>query len=120
MKFRCPFCYYTVTAEESLRGYPLNCPACSRSLTVPQSRFQEGCILGDFLIKSKLGEGSIGMVFLATQLSLERQVALKILFAEYTTKEGISHFLKEARATATLNHINLVQSFAVGDRKSVV
>lgn len=119
MKFRCPFCYYTVKAEESLRGYPLNCPACARTLTVPQSRFQEGCILGDFLIKSKLGEGSIGMVFLATQLSLERQVALKILFAEYTTKEGISHFLKEARATATLNHINLVQSFAVGEEDGI-
>ena len=119
MKFRCPFCYYTVKTEESLRGYPLNCPSCSRTLTVPQSRFQKDCILGDFLIREKLGEGSIGMVFLATQLSLERQVALKILFAEYTTKEGIEHFLKEARATATLNHINLVQSFAVGEEDGI-
>ena len=70
MRFRCPFCFYAVTVDDSARGYKTLCPSCSRELLVPVSRFQEGCIIGDFLIKSKIGEGAIGSVYLATQLSL--------------------------------------------------
>ncbi len=119
MRFRCPFCFYAVTVDDSARGYKTLCPSCSRELLVPVSRFQEGCIIGDFLIKSKIGEGAIGSVYLATQLSLERQVALKILSPEYTTTRGIKDFLKEARAAATLNHINLIQSYAIGEEDNI-
>ena len=52
MRFRCPFCFYTVAADDSLRGYPIQCPGCSRELTVPASRFQDGCVIGDFLIRT--------------------------------------------------------------------
>ena len=86
---------------------------------VPVGRFEDGCIIGDFLIKSKIGEGSIGAVYLATQLSLERQVALKILSPEYSTQKGINDFLNEARAAAKLSHINLVQSFAIGEEDNI-
>ena len=119
MRFRCPFCSFTVSADDSRRGYPVACPGCSRELTVPPSRFQEGCVIGDFLIKSKIGEGSIGSVYLATQLSLDRQVALKILAPEYSTPRGARDFLKEARAAASLNHINLIQSFATGEEDGI-
>ncbi|MBO7147217.1 MAG: serine/threonine protein kinase [Lentisphaeria bacterium] len=119
MRFRCPFCYYAVTADDSFRGYKVSCPGCSREVVVPPSRFQEGCIIGDFLIKSKIGEGSIGAVYLATQLSLDRTVALKILSPEYTTECGIRNFLHEARAAASLSHINLIQSFAVGEEDGI-
>ena len=54
----------------------MTCPSCAKTVKVPVGRFEDGCIIGDFLIKSKIGEGSIGAVYLATQLSLERQVAL--------------------------------------------
>ncbi|MBQ6599867.1 MAG: hypothetical protein IJH79_20150, partial [Lentisphaeria bacterium] len=86
MRFRCPFCFYTVAADDSLRGYPLQCPGCSRELTVPPSRFQDGCVIGDFLIRTKIGTGAVGSVYLATQLSLDRQVALKVLLPEYSTR----------------------------------
>ena len=88
MRFRCPFCYFTVQAEDSRRGYPISCPGCSRELTVPASRFQDGCIIGDFLIRSTIGSGSVGTVYLATQLSLERTVALKVLLPEFCTRLG--------------------------------
>lgn len=119
MRFRCPFCFYTVAAEDSLRGYPVHCPGCSRELTVPPSRFQDGCVIGDFLIRSRIGGGAIGTVYLATQLSLERQVALKVLLPGNSTRSGIRDFLREARAAATLNHINLIQTVAIGEEDGI-
>lgn len=95
------------------------CPSCGKKVLVPAGRFDEGCIVGDFIIKGKIGEGSIGAVYRATQISLDRQVALKILSPEYTTAKGIIDFLKEARAAAKLTHTNLVQSFAVGEEEGI-
>ena len=119
MRFRCPFCYYTVAADDSLRGYPVQCPGCSRELTVPPSRFQDGCVIGDFLIRSQIGTGAVGTVYLATQLSLDRQVALKVLLPEYSTRKGIRDFLREARDAATLSHVNLIQSIAIGEEDGI-
>ena len=118
MRFRCPFCYVAVKADRDSCGYTMVCPNCARQVSVPPGRFAPGSIVGDFLIKKKLGSGNSGCVYLATQLSLERQVALKILSPEYTAKHGIESFLREARSAAKLNHINLVRSFAVGQEDS--
>ena len=119
MRFRCPFCFYTVSADDSLRGYQLNCPGCSRQLYVPPSRFQDGCVIGDFVIRSKIGSGAVGTVYLATQLSLERQVALKVLLPEFSTRTGIRDFLQEARAAAAVNHINRIPSVAIGEEDGI-
>ena len=119
MRFRCPFCYFTVQTDDSLRGYPVSCPGCSRELIVPPSRFQDGCVIGDFVIRSRIGSGAVGTVYLATQLSLDRQVALKVLLPEYSTRSGIRDFLREARAAANLNHINLVPSIAIGEEDGI-
>ena len=119
MRFRCPFCYFTVKTDDSRRGYPIPCPGCSRELTVPASRFQEGCIIGDFLIRSTIGSGSVGTVYLATQLSLERTVALKVLLPEFCTRSGSQDFLREARAAAAVNHINLIPAVAIGEEDGI-
>ena len=119
MRFCCPFCYFTVSADESSRGSRVTCPSCGKNILVPAGRFENGCIVGDFIIKSKLGVGSIGAVYKAQQISLDRTVALKILSPQYTTKKGISDFLREARAAAKLIHTNLVQAYAVGEDDNV-
>ena len=115
MRFRCPFCYYTISVDDMSRGYPVVCAGCGKEVLIPPGRFDPGCIIGDFVILEKLGAGSIGTVYKATQLSLDRLVALKILSPEYTTSKGIEDFLREARAAAKLTHTNLVQSYAVGE-----
>ncbi|HYG75986.1 MAG TPA: protein kinase [Planctomycetota bacterium] len=71
--------------------------------------------IGGFEIVSKLGQGAMGAVFKARQASLDRFVALKILpqsFARDAT--FIERFQREARASARLNHPNVVQGIAVG------
>ena len=115
MRFRCPFCYYTISVDDMSRGYPVICAGCGKEVLIPPGRFDPGCIIGDFVILEKLGAGSIGTVYKATQLSLDRQVALKILSPEYMTSKGVEDFLREARAAAKLTHTNLVQSYAVGE-----
>ena len=66
MRFRCPFCFLAVDTLPESCGYPIECPNCHHRVTVPAGRFQSGCIIGDFLIKEKIGEGANAMHYLYT------------------------------------------------------
>lgn len=67
-------------------------------------------------ILSKLGQGGMGAVYKARQLSLDRPVALKILSPHLAKdKAYIERFLREARAVAKLNHPNIIQGIDVGE-----
>ena len=118
MRFRCPFCLSLL--ETSLENNtPFDCPSCGRKTFVPKSSFEPDCGIDDFVIRKKIGRGSIGTVYKAVQLSLEREVALKILSPELTNTNVTADFLREARAAAKLIHTNLVQAFAVGEEHFV-
>ncbi|MFA6102050.1 MAG: serine/threonine-protein kinase [Victivallaceae bacterium] len=72
-------------------------------------------VIGGFKIILELGRGSNGIVYLARQLSLERDVALKILSDERARDEGfVDDFFREARAAAALNHPAIVQGYDAG------
>ncbi len=115
LRFACPFCHFQISVEESDAGGRFVCPACGKTVAIPATRFDNGCIIGDFIIQSRIGAGSAGTVFLAQQISLEREVALKVLSHKNMTEKGVATFLNEARAAAKLSHVNLVQSYAVGE-----
>lgn len=71
--------------------------------------------VGDFELLAKLGEGGMGAVYQARQTSLDRIVALKILSPRHArNEEFVQRFQQEARATARLNHPNIVAATAVG------
>ena len=62
-----------------------------------------------------LGLGGIGAVFSATQPVLNREIALKILRPAYRNKaKYIQDFIKEARATAQIDHPNIVPVHNLG------
>ena len=74
-----------------------------------------GSIYGDFRIEELIGEGSMGEVYRATQLSLDRTVALKILPSEYTENSTlVERFLKEMRSMSELDHPNILKVYATG------
>ena len=68
-----------------------------------------GTILGQYEIRSPLGAGGMGEVYRAHDTRLDRDVAIKVL-PEYLTSdpERLRRFEQEARATAALNHPNIL------------
>ncbi|MCX7702649.1 MAG: serine/threonine protein kinase [Planctomycetota bacterium] len=66
-------------------------------------------------ILAKIGEGGLGIVYRARQLSMNRIVALKILHRKWVDDEELrKRFLFEARLLGKLNHPNLITVYDVG------
>jgi hypothetical protein len=77
-------------------------------------------VLGDFRIIKEIGRGGMGVVYEATQIPLNRRVALKVLpFASTLDARHLQRFKNEAQAAACLHHTNIVPVFAVGQERGV-
>ncbi len=80
----------------------------------PRARDLTGTNLGDFQVDRLLGRGGMGEVYLARQISLNREVALKVLRPDLTNPTYLSRFEAEAWAAAKLNHPNIVHIYTLG------
>lgn len=67
-----------------------------------------------------LGKGSMGNVYKATQLSMERTVAIKILSQDLASREEyVDRFFTEAKSVAKLNHPNIISGIDVGEHQGM-
>src|SRR5579872_2283296 len=74
-----------------------------------------GVALGPYTITAPLGAGGMGEVYRARDSRLGRDVAIKVLPAAYASDaERLRRFEQEARATAALNHPNILALFDLG------
>ncbi len=65
---------------------------------------------------SKIGQGAMGMVYKARQISMDRIVAIKVLAPRYSKDPSfVERFNREARAVAKLNHENIISGIDVGE-----
>ncbi len=89
-------------------------------LVVAQKAFDEDKKIAGYQIEEKLGAGSMGTVYRARQLSLDRVVAIKILSPHLARKPAyVERFLREARAVAKLNHPNVISGIDAGEADGV-
>jgi serine/threonine-protein kinase len=71
--------------------------------------------IGDYELIEQVGQGGMGIVFRARQMSLGREVAIKMIQQDrLNSPEDHQRFLAEAEATARLQHPGIVQVYEVG------
>ena len=80
-----------------------------QNLTLPTT-------IGDYHLIAELGRGGMGIVFRARQISLHREVAVKMILRGWlASEEEMERFQAEANATAKLEHPNIVPVYEVGN-----
>ena len=90
----------------------MECPNCHAPLGVPMR-------LNQFQLIRMIGNGSMGKVYQAMDLTLKRPVAVKIvhtLSSKGQANDKVALCLREARAMAALNHPNVVQIHTVEEK----
>ena len=81
--------------------------------------FLPGSKIGRYEIRSQLGEGGMGEVYLARDSQLDRLVAIKVLPSLVARDQQRLHrFLQEARAASALNHPNAAHIYEIGEAET--
>ncbi len=129
----CPVCGASFMGDAN--GGETHCPHCDTTFNVSTGRYKVstqkdddpsgahgqsyvGQVIGGCKIGQKLGEGGMGSVYHAKQLSLDRDVALKILPPELTSQQNfMKRFQQEARSLARINHSNIIGIYEFGEDK---
>jgi eukaryotic-like serine/threonine-protein kinase len=81
----------------------------------------QAALAGEYSLDRELGRGGMGIVYLAREVSLARPVAIKVLPPALAARADLREsFLRESKTVARLNHPNIVQVYAAGERGGFV
>ena len=94
-------------------GDPGSIPAVA--VSEQMLRLQSGSAVGRYRIDALIGAGGMGQVYRARDPRIERDVAIKVLPADYAADaERLRRFEQEAHASGALNHPNVLTLYDVG------
>ena len=114
--FTCFNCAVQIEADSDLCGDQLDCPNCGATILVPAIGLGPGARIGGFEIERRIGIGGMGEVFLAKQVRMNREVALKVLPPAMTkNQELLERFIHEVHMAGKLEHPNIVTAFDAGN-----
>jgi non-specific serine/threonine protein kinase len=77
----------------------------------------DGVLFGNYRVLRELGRGGMGIVYLAHDPRLDRQVAIKTLSKEMSEPAELERFSREARTLARLSHPNVATVFDLGEHE---
>jgi eukaryotic-like serine/threonine-protein kinase len=95
-------------------GHRPDAEAAERLSTTPGSPAAGSLIAGKYRLLEILGEGGMGTIWLARNLTLDIEVAIKLLHPGRATPQAYRRLLQEARAAAQLQHPSIVRVFDFG------
>src|SRR5438477_9979974 len=87
-------------------------------MTQPSAEFLDlqAALAGEYSLERELGRGGMGVVYLAREVQLDRDVAIKVLATDLAhTATAREQFLREARTAAGLSHPHIVPIHRVGE-----
>ncbi len=118
LRLFCTQCNRLVAATENPEQngqYAGFCPHCGTGIS-PHRYIAPGTVINGFQVAHEIGRGGMGVVYLARQLDLDRDAALKILSDEMSSDATfVNAFFREARSAAALNHPNIVLAYNAGE-----
>jgi len=92
-----------------------------KGMTPSIPHMDNGTILGGYRIDGVAGQGGMGVVYRATQIGLERPVALKVIASELADNLDFrNRFKSEAQLAASIDHPNVVPVFEAGEAEGVL
>ncbi len=78
-------------------------------------------LAGQYVIERLLGQGGMGSVFLARDVALDREVAIKVITPDLASSHELrQRFIQEARTVAKLRHPNIVTVYATGEAEGLL
>ncbi|HJS74948.1 MAG TPA: serine/threonine-protein kinase, partial [Vicinamibacteria bacterium] len=102
---------------EPTRQVPANRAAAPRAVDIPYGRFTPGAILlSRYRIIERIGQGGMGEVYRADDLTLDQPVALKFLPEELSRNaRSLQQFKSEVRIARQISHPNLCRVYDIGE-----
>src|SRR3954452_22872721 len=80
-----------------------------------------GTTFADHVIRGVCGRGGMGVVYRATHISLDREVALKVIAPEFSNDhEFRRRFRREFRATASIQHPHVIPIYHAGEQEGLL
>src|SRR3954471_7841313 len=92
-------------------------------MTHPDTEFLalQAALAGEYSLQRELGRGGMGIVYLARDVQLDRDVAIKVLPSHLASApEARERFVREARTAASLSHPHIVPIHRVGEADGFV
>ena len=107
----CHKCGNIVDCSDTRPFTIVECPRCKARFSAPGK-------LGQFVLLKILGTGAMGTTYKAYDRTLGRYVAIKAMHPSLgKDQERVDGFFAEARALASLNHLNVAQVYSLGTEK---
>jgi len=105
IKIFCHKCQQKLDVTGLMPFAHVSCPACGTDLIIPKW-------FDNYLLEEPCGRGGMAWVYRALDISLDREVAVKVL--DQNIAEGTDDFLTEARTAATINHASVIPIYTCG------